>query len=86
MCEEILKKFPELALEGLPTVKQRLEICNEAVTEMAIEASKVCVKNWGRPLSDITHLVYVSSSEARLPGGDLYLAEGDVDYRTNSSI
>ncbi|MED6195871.1 hypothetical protein PIB30_042049 [Stylosanthes scabra] len=40
MSEEILKKYPELALEGLPTVKQRLEICNKAVTQMAIEASQ----------------------------------------------
>ncbi|XVF67864.1 hypothetical protein PTKIN_Ptkin10aG0156100 [Pterospermum kingtungense] len=76
MSEEILKKYPELAIEGLPTVKQRLDICNDAVTEMAVEASRVCIKQWGRPLSDITHLVYVSSSEARLPGGDLYLAKG----------
>lgn len=76
MSEEILKKYPELALEGKPTVKQRLDICNEAVTEMAIEASQACIKNWGRPVSAITHLVYVSSSEVRLPGGDLYLATG----------
>ncbi|CAM8974283.1 hypothetical protein QQ045_028407 [Rhodiola kirilowii] len=76
MSEEIMQKYPELALEGLPTVKQRLDICNPAVTAMAIEASKACIKNWGRPASDITHLVYVSSSEARLPGGDLYLAKG----------
>ncbi|KAJ4716717.1 putative Chalcone synthase [Melia azedarach] len=76
MSEEILKKYPELAVEGLPTVKQRLDICNPAVTQMAIEASQACIKNWGRPISDITHLVYVSSSEARLPGGDLYLARG----------
>ncbi|XP_030523386.2 type III polyketide synthase B [Rhodamnia argentea] len=76
MSEEILEKYPELAMEGLPTVKQRLDICNEAVTEMAIEASQACIKKWGRPVSDITHLVYVSSSEARLPGGDLYLAKG----------
>ncbi|KAK9286807.1 hypothetical protein L1049_015212 [Liquidambar formosana] len=76
MSEEILKKYPELAIEGLPTVKQRLDICNKAVTQMAIEASQACIKNWGRPVSDITHLVYVSSSEARLPGGDLYLARG----------
>ncbi|XVF00945.1 hypothetical protein REPUB_Repub04eG0046000 [Reevesia pubescens] len=71
-----LKQYPELATEGLPTVKQRLDICNDAVTEMAIEASQVCIKQWGRSISDITHLVYVSSSEARLPGGDLYLAKG----------
>ncbi|XVE67101.1 hypothetical protein DITRI_Ditri08aG0133200 [Diplodiscus trichospermus] len=76
MSEEILKKYPELAIEGLPTVKQRLDICNDAVTEMATEASRACIKQWGRPISDITHLVYVSSSEARLPGGDLYLAKG----------
>ncbi|KAJ8765015.1 hypothetical protein K2173_010487 [Erythroxylum novogranatense] len=76
MSEEILKQYPELATEGQPTLKQRLDICNDAVTQMAIEASQVCVKNWGRPLTDITHLVYVSSSEARLPGGDLYLARG----------
>ncbi|XP_055815580.1 type III polyketide synthase B [Solanum dulcamara] len=76
MSEEILKKYPELAVEGLPTVKQRLDICNAAVTEMAIEASQSCIYKWGRPISDITHVVYVSSSEARLPGGDLYLAKG----------
>ncbi|WCJ33799.1 Chalcone and stilbene synthase family protein [Euphorbia peplus] len=76
MSDEILNKYPELAIEGLPTVKQRLDICNDAVTEMAVEASQACIKNWGRSISGITHLVYVSSSEARLPGGDLYLAKG----------
>lgn len=74
MSDEILNKYPELTVEGLPNIKQRLDICNSAVTQMAVEASQSCIKNWGRPLSDITHLVYVSSSEARLPGGDLYLA------------
>ncbi|KAK7264093.1 hypothetical protein RJT34_31696 [Clitoria ternatea] len=76
MSEDILKKYPELAVEGTSTIKQRLEICNEAVTQMAIEASRACIKKWGGSLSGITHLVYVSSSEARLPGGDLYLAKG----------
>ncbi|RVW13162.1 Type III polyketide synthase B [Vitis vinifera] len=76
MSEEILRKYPELVIEGQPTVKQRLDICNKAVTQMAIDASKACIKNWGRSVSEITHLVYVSSSEARLPGGDLYLAKG----------
>ncbi|KAK1297457.1 Chalcone synthase A [Acorus calamus] len=76
MSEDMLNKYPELAIEGLPTMKQRLDISNKAVTEMAIEASQACIAQWGRPAMDITHLVYVSSSEARLPGGDLYLARG----------
>ncbi|KAE8038624.1 hypothetical protein FH972_011116 [Carpinus fangiana] len=74
MSKEILEKYPELATEGSPTIKQRLEIANPAVLEMAKEASLACIKEWGRPAQDITHIVYVSSSEIRLPGGDLHLS------------
>ncbi|CDP09465.1 unnamed protein product [Coffea canephora] len=74
MSREILDQYPELTTEGSPTIKQRLEIANPAVVEMAKEASLACIKEWGRPADDITHVVYVSSSEIRLPGGDLYLA------------
>ncbi|KAL2234059.1 UNVERIFIED_CONTAM: Type III polyketide synthase A [Sesamum indicum] len=74
MSKEILDQYPELATEGSPTIKQRLEIANPAVLKMAKEASLACLKEWNRPPSHITHIVYVSSSEIRLPGGDLYLA------------
>ncbi|PQP97496.1 hypothetical protein Pyn_14474 [Prunus yedoensis var. nudiflora] len=74
MSKEILDKYPELATEGSATIRQRLEIANPAVVQMALEASLSCIKEWGRPVEDITHIVYVSSSEIRLPGGDLYLA------------
>ncbi|XP_050238467.1 pentatricopeptide repeat-containing protein At1g02060, chloroplastic-like [Mercurialis annua] len=74
MSKEILEKYPEIATEGTPTIKQRLDIANPAVVEMAKEASLACIKEWGRSVDDITHIVYVSSSEIRLPGGDLYLA------------
>lgn len=74
MSKEILDKYPELATEGSPTIRQRFEIANSAVVEMALEASLSCIKEWGRGIENITHIVYVSSSEIRLPGGDLYLA------------
>ncbi|KAL6871442.1 hypothetical protein ACP4OV_014271 [Aristida adscensionis] len=74
MSEEILRSYPELAQEGTPTMKQRLDISNKAVTQMATEASLACVRAWGGALAAVTHLVYVSSSEARFPGGDLHLA------------
>ena len=75
MCNEILKKYPELAVEGSATIRQRLEISNKAVTDMAVEAASKCIKEWGRPTSEITHLVYVSSSDLRLPGGDMHVAK-----------
>lgn len=74
MSREILEKYPELATEGSATIKQRLDIANPAVLKMAKEASLECLKEWKRPNADITHVVYVSSSEIRLPGGDLQLA------------
>lgn len=74
MSKEILDRYPELATEGSPTIKQRLEIANQAVLDMAVEASLSSIKEWGRKVDDITHLVYVSSSELRLPGGDLHLS------------
>ncbi|KAL5728383.1 hypothetical protein ACHQM5_001475 [Ranunculus cassubicifolius] len=74
MSKDILEKYPELATEGTATIKQRLEIANQAVVDMAAEASLSCIKEWGRSVDNITHLVYVTSSEIRLPGGDLYLS------------
>ncbi|AES89695.1 putative polyketide synthase, type III, thiolase [Medicago truncatula] len=74
MSKEILDEYPELFIEGTPTIRQKLEIANPAVVEMATRASKACIEEWGRSPEEITHIVYVSSSEIRLPGGDLYLA------------
>lgn len=74
LCKEILDKYPELATEGSTTITQRLDVAHPAVLEMAKEACLSCIKEWGRPVQDITHLIYVSSSELRLPGGDLHLA------------
>ncbi|KAL4178669.1 hypothetical protein AMTRI_Chr13g116240 [Amborella trichopoda] len=74
ISKEILDKYPELTTEGSPTITQRLDIANHAVLEMALQASLSCISDWGKPVSQITHLVYVSSSEIRFPGGDLYLA------------
>ncbi|KAI9182180.1 hypothetical protein LWI28_022859 [Acer negundo] len=44
MSKEILDKYPELATEGTPTIKQILDIANPAVVEMAMELSLACIK------------------------------------------
>ncbi|KAK1304781.1 Stilbene synthase 4 [Acorus calamus] len=74
MSKELLSKYPDLAKEGSPTIKQRLEIANQAVLDMATKASLACIADWGRPATHITHVVYISSSEIRFPGGDLHLS------------
>ncbi|BBM98126.1 protein MpPKS/CHS1 [Marchantia polymorpha subsp. ruderalis] len=74
LTEKMLKENPGFLIEGASTVKQRLEISADAVTKLGVEAAKKAMEEWGRPAGDITHLVYVSSSEVRLPGGDLHIA------------
>ncbi|KAG8092021.1 hypothetical protein GUJ93_ZPchr0012g19842 [Zizania palustris] len=74
MCKELLDEHPELKTEGTPTLTPRLDICHAAVLELGAAAARVALGEWGRPAADITHLVYISSSELRLPGGDLFLA------------
>ncbi|KAH0436436.1 hypothetical protein IEQ34_026411 [Dendrobium chrysotoxum] len=74
LSHDLLQKYPELTTQGSPSIRQRLDICNAAVTDLAHAAAMSCLRDWGRPAANITHLVYVSSSELRLPGGDLHLA------------
>uniref|UniRef100_I1QDK3 Chalcone synthase n=1 Tax=Oryza glaberrima TaxID=4538 RepID=I1QDK3_ORYGL len=74
MSKELLDEHPELRTEGTPTLTPRLDICNAAVLELGATAARAALGEWGRPAADITHLVYISSSELRLPGGDLFLA------------
>jgi len=72
--EQMLRENPNFLIEGAPTLGARLRISGDAVTKLGVEAAVEAIREWGRPISDITHLVYVSSSEVRLPGGDLHLA------------
>ncbi|KAK3153965.1 hypothetical protein QOZ80_2BG0183950 [Eleusine coracana subsp. coracana] len=74
MSKELLDEHPELKEEGTPTLTPRLKICNAAVLDLGAAAARAALDEWGRPAADITHLVYISSSELRLPGGDLHLA------------
>ncbi|CAM6112420.1 unnamed protein product [Calypogeia fissa] len=74
MNEQMLRENPSFLVDGASTVKQRLKICGDAVTKMGTTAALRALEEWGRPKEDITHMVYVSSSEIRLPGGDLHLA------------
>jgi len=73
--EQNLRENPNFLIEGAPSVGERLRISGDAVTKLGMEAATEAIREWGRLVSDITHLVYVSSSEVRLPGGDLHLAK-----------
>ncbi|KAG2631388.1 hypothetical protein PVAP13_2NG025300 [Panicum virgatum] len=52
----------------------RLDIVAKAAPVLAASAAAKAIVRWGRPATDITHLVVSTNAEARSPGADLRLA------------
>nr|CAB3489921.1 unnamed protein product [Digitaria exilis] len=65
---------PELIDLSLPSLDARQAILAPAVPELAAAAASKAIAEWGRPASDITHLVLATYSGAHMPGADLRLA------------
>ncbi|PWZ22749.1 Type III polyketide synthase A [Zea mays] len=71
------KGFPDQVLPQEKVAESYLQesSCDDPDTRAKLERlSRAALHEWGRPAADITHLIYISSSELRLPGGDLHLA------------
>jgi predicted naringenin-chalcone synthase len=72
--EEMLRRHPELIDRTLPSLDVRMDIAATAVPELAAAAAAKAIAEWGRPATDITHLVVSTYSGAHMPGADLRLA------------
>uniref|UniRef100_A0A0D3HMI5 Chalcone synthase n=1 Tax=Oryza barthii TaxID=65489 RepID=A0A0D3HMI5_9ORYZ len=64
----------ELAVRDQPSLDARQDILATVVPELAAAAAARAIAEWGRPASDVTHLVFTTYSGVRMPGGDLRLA------------
>ncbi|RLM50370.1 bisdemethoxycurcumin synthase-like [Panicum miliaceum] len=72
--EQLLNANPAF-LHGTPSaLDARLDIVAKAAPELAASAAAKAIARWGRPATDITHLIVSTNSEARSPGADLGLA------------
>jgi len=70
---ELLGAHPEFLDPHAPSLDARLDIAKAAVPELAAEASRRAIAEWGRPAADITHLVVTTNSGAHMPGVDFRL-------------
>ncbi|KAG0530037.1 hypothetical protein BDA96_05G149800 [Sorghum bicolor] len=72
---QTIADHPEfLDRRGVPSLDGRLGITQDAVPELAAAAAARAIAEWGRPATDITHLVVTTNSGAHAPGADLRLA------------
>ncbi|CAN6304048.1 unnamed protein product [Urochloa humidicola] len=72
--EELLQDHPEFIDRSVPSLDARLDIVGTAVPELTMAAAAKAIAEWGRPATDITHLIVSTYSGAHIPGADLRLA------------
>ncbi|CAD6244165.1 unnamed protein product [Miscanthus lutarioriparius] len=72
--EEMLAANPDFTDRTRPSLDARVEIASAAVPELAATAAAKAIAEWGRPATDITHLVFSTYSGARAPSADRRLA------------
>jgi predicted naringenin-chalcone synthase len=71
---QTIADHPEFLDRAAPSLDARLGITQDAVPELAAAAAARAIAEWGRPATDITHLVVTTNSSAHAPGADLRLA------------
>jgi predicted naringenin-chalcone synthase len=72
--EDLLRSHPDFLDGTLPSLDARQAIAATVVPELAAAAGAKAIAEWGRPASDITHVIFCTYSATHMPGADLRLA------------
>ncbi|TVU03446.1 hypothetical protein EJB05_50996, partial [Eragrostis curvula] len=74
LTEEVLLAHQEFLDRELPSLDARIDMVATTVPKLAESAALKAIAEWGRPATDITHLVFSTYSGCRAPSADLELA------------
>ncbi|XP_052486214.1 chalcone synthase-like [Gossypium raimondii] len=74
LSEAMLKENPCLTIYKAPSFDVRQDILVKEVPKLGMEASLKAIKEWGQPISKITHLIFCTSSGIDMPSADHKLA------------
>ncbi|XP_015940991.2 stilbene synthase 3 [Arachis duranensis] len=73
LTEEILKENPNMCAYKAPSLDAREDMMIREVPRVGKEAATKAIKEWGQPMSKITHLIFCTTSGVALPGVDYEL-------------
>nr|UCJ02327.1 chalcone synthase 2 [Christella parasitica] len=73
--EEILKENPTMCAYSENSLDVRQDIAIAEVHKLGKEAAIEAIKEWGQPISKITHLIFCTSGCIDMPGADWALAK-----------
>ncbi|KAB2083191.1 hypothetical protein ES319_A05G248900v1 [Gossypium barbadense] len=75
LTEDIISKHPNLIIYKAPSFDARQEILVTEVPKLGKDAALKAIKEWGQPISNITHLIFCTSSGIDMPAADHQLAK-----------
>ncbi|KAG9447294.1 hypothetical protein H6P81_013422 [Aristolochia fimbriata] len=75
LTEEILKENPNMCEYMAPSLDARQDMVVVEVPRLGKEAASKAIKEWGRRKSEITHLVFCTTSGVDMPGADYQLTK-----------
>ncbi|XP_058788477.1 chalcone synthase-like [Vicia villosa] len=75
LTEEMLKENPNISSYEKSSLDARQDILVEEVPKLGEKAASKAIKEWGRPKSEITHLIFCSTSGVDMPGADYQLVK-----------
>lgn len=75
LTEDIIKENPNIGTHNAPSFNTRQEILVDEVPKLGKEAALKAIKEWGQPLSKITHLIFCTSSGIDMPSADHKVAK-----------
>ncbi|XWS25049.1 hypothetical protein CRYUN_Cryun27aG0037300 [Craigia yunnanensis] len=75
LTEAIIRENPNLTIYKAPSFDARQDILVKEVPQLGMEAALKAIKEWGQPISKITHLIFCTSSGINMPSADHQLAK-----------
>ncbi|ONI13890.1 hypothetical protein PRUPE_4G252800 [Prunus persica] len=75
ITEEILKANPNICRYKAPSLDPCQDMMIPEVPKLGKEAALKAIEEWGQPISNITHLIFCTSSCVDMPGADLQLVK-----------
>nr|ADN26593.1 type III polyketide synthase [Polygonum cuspidatum]ADN26594.1 type III polyketide synthase [Polygonum cuspidatum] len=75
LTEEELEEKADIFTYDAPSFNVRQHMANDEVPKLGKEAALKAIKEWGQPISNITHLVMCTNSGTDIPGADYHLAK-----------
>ncbi|KAI7728764.1 hypothetical protein M8C21_028693 [Ambrosia artemisiifolia] len=75
LTEEYLKENPNLCEYMAPSLDARQDVVVVEVPKLGKEAAVKAIKEWGKPKSQITHLIFCTTSGVDMPGADYQLTK-----------